>query len=369
MAFKQPVAALLLTISPNLESLSVFPIGAHRRDIIEHSLLSLLRRANSARGALPYLQNLKEIIFLPDNCSVCNDGFHYNLREDYHDRLNLVRRLPALKSVSFMIASWNNEAGNPPPPKSANYSDISFTHSNVDERNLCYMIDSSKALRKLTYNIGGRAHPEGGKVTGDLSTLVRSLWRYRHTLEELDLDFEDHISWGEIYGVEGVKCHEQIYEDEYLQYEELWEGEMAELDMSLETVPSDISLMDFPKMKYLSLSVHSLCFLARGIGPNRLGAESVSLVDLLPGSLQSLRLYGKGEEGDPLLDFGKHHPDLDVDALLEMLVAEKDEKLPSLKTIEGFDPVIPRAKEVPNDAYEDEGHPLLWEEPKEWCDC
>jgi hypothetical protein len=39
---------------------------------------------------------------------------------------------------------------------------------------------------------------------------------------------------------------------------------------------------------------------------------------------------------------------LDVDALLEILVAEKDEKLPGLKMIEGFDPVIQRAKEVPD---------------------
>lgn len=369
MAFKQAVAALLIAISPNLESLSVFPVGDHRRDIKAYALLSLLRRANTARGALPYLQNLKEIIFLPDKYSPGNDGFHYNICEAYHDRLNLVRRLPALESVSFMIASWNNEAGNPPPPKSANYSDISFTHSNVGETDLCYIIDSSKVLRKFTYTIGGRAHLEGGKVPVDLSTLVGSLWRHRHTLEELDLDIEDNLLWGEIYGVDSVKPHKQIYDDEYLQYEELWEGEMAELDTSLEAVPSDISLMDFPKLKCLSLGVHTLCFLARGIGPNRLGAESVSLVDLLPGSLQSLRLYGKGEGCDPLLNSGNYHSDLDIDALLEMIVAEKDERLPGLKIIEGFDPVIPRAKEVPDDAYEDGDHPLLWKEPEDWLGC
>ncbi|KAJ5159575.1 uncharacterized protein N7482_006579 [Penicillium canariense] len=365
-AFKQAIAALLITISPNLESLSVCPVGEYCRHIKGYALLSLFRRANTARSALPYLQNLKEIIFLPDNCSTGNDGFHYNICENDHDRLNLVRRLPALESVSFMIASWNNEAGNPPPPKSANYSDISFTHSNIVEADLCYIIDSSKALRKFTYTIGGRAYPEGGKALVDLSTLIRSLWRHRHTLEELDLDVEDNLSWGEIYGVDGVKPHEQIYDDEYLQYEELWEGEMAELDTSLETVPSDISLMDFPKLKYLSLGVHTLCFLARGIGPNRHGAESISLLDRLPGSLQSLRLYGKGEEGDPLLDRGKHQPDLDVDALLETLVAEKDEKRPGLKTIEGLDPIIPRAKEVPDHAYADGDHPLLWKEPEDW---
>jgi hypothetical protein len=194
-----------------------------------------------------------------------------------------------------MVAGWNNEDGNPPPPNSANYSDISVTHSNIGDADLCYMIDSCKALRKFTYTIGGRAGFEGPTVIS-LSPLVRSLWRHRHTLEELDLDIEDNMSAGELYRMYGVERQEEIH-DEDLEYEELWEGEMAELDTSLETVPSDISLIDFPKLKRLSLDVHSLCFLARGIGPNRLGAEPVSLVDLLPGSLQSLRLYGKGRVG------------------------------------------------------------------------
>lgn len=263
-----------------------------------------------------------------------------------------------------MIAEWNNEAGNPPPPNSANYSDISVTHSNIGDNDLRFMIDSSKALRKLTCTIGGRAGFEGPAII-DLSPLLRSLWRHRHTLEELDLDIEDNISAREIYGTYGVSRHEELYEDEDLVYDEAWEGEMAELDTSRETVPSDISLMDFPRLKRLGLGVHSLCFLARGIGPNRLDAESVSLVDLLPGSLESLRLYGKGEEGEPGVDFG-HKPDLDVDALLETLVAEKDEKLPALKTIEGFDPVIPRAKEVPGHAYPDDDHPLIWKQPEHW---
>lgn len=261
-----------------------------------------------------------------------------------------------------MIAGWNNEAGNPPPPNSVNYSDISVTHSNIGDTDLCYMIDSSKVMRKFTYTIGGRAGFDGPTVIS-LSPIVRSLWRHRYTLEELDLDIEDNMSARELYGMYGVERQEEIY-DEDLQYEELWDGEMAELDTSLETVPWDISLKDFPKLKRLSVGVHSLCFLARGIGPNRLGAKSVSLVDLLPGSLQSLRLYGKGEESGPMLHYG-HQPDLDVDALLETLVAEKDERLPELKTIEGFGPVIPRAKEVPDHAYGKEDRPFLWKEPED----
>lgn len=233
------------------------------------------------------------------------------------------------------------------------------------EPDMCYIIDSSKALRKFAYTVGGRAQPEGGKFNIDLSSIVKSLWRHRHTLEELDLDVEDNVSWGEIYGEDGLKSSEQIYADEDLVYEQLWEGEMDELD-GLEMPPSDISLADFPKLKCLGLGVHTLCFLARGIGPNRLGAESISLADRLPRSLQSIRLYGKGEAEDPTLDCGTHQPDLDVDVLLEKLVAEKGERLPELVTIEGFDPVIPRAKEVPEHAYLDGDHPFLWKQPEGW---
>ncbi|KAJ5929194.1 hypothetical protein N7454_007042 [Penicillium verhagenii] len=357
------LAALLIAISPQLESLAVFHVGEPSCKAEDLALLTMLRRANKNPDSIPYLQHLRRIIFLPDVCSVGNDGFYYNIAEDYHHRLNLVRRLPALKSVSFSLASWNNEAGLPPPPKSANYSEISFTHSNLagNESEMCYIIDSSKALRKFTYTIGGRAQPEGGKVSVSFTSIIRCLWRHRHHLEELDLDVEDNVSWAEIYGNEGLESTEGIEMDEDTEYEELWEGEMEELDMNLETPPANISLADFPNLKGLGLGVHTLCFLARGIGPGRLDAKSFSLVHTLPASLQSIRLYGKGD-GDSALDLRNHHPDLDVDTLLEKLVAEKDARLPTLKTIEGFDPVIPRGKEFPECA--DEDHPLLWEQPK-----
>ncbi|KAJ5718239.1 hypothetical protein N7488_003885 [Penicillium malachiteum] len=334
----------------------------------------MLRRANRMPSgvSIPYLQNLSRIIFLPDDCSSGNDGYYYNIAEDYYHRLNLVRRLPALKSVSFSLASWNNEAGLPPPPKSANYSDISFTHSNLaeSEYEMCHIINSSKMLRKFTYTIGGRAQPEWGKVCMGLTSIVRCLWRHRHQLEELDLDFEDNVSWGEIYGNsdEVLESTEVIEKDELqsedIEYEEVWEGEMDELDMELEPLPPDtgICLAHFLKLRSLRLGFHTLCFLARGIGPNRLDAKAFSLVHTLPVSLENLRLYGKGEQGDPTFKLGVHEPDLDIDALLENLVAEKDHgtRLPMLKSIEGIDPVIPQAKEVPE--YADEDHPLLWKQ-------
>lgn len=200
------------------------------------------------------------------------------------------------------------------------------------------------------------------ELAGDVDfNIMRCLWRHCAHLEELDMDAEDNVSWGGIYGNKGSKSTEGIERDEDTEYEELWKGEMDELDMELEAPPPNISLADFPKPRSLSLGVHTLCFLARGINPDyRLNAEAFSLVNTLPASLEQLRLYGKGEEGDPILNSGDHESDLDVDALLENLVAEKkrNARLRMLRPIEGIDPVIPRAKEVLGDA--DEDHPLLW---------
>lgn len=110
---------------------------------------------------------------------------------------------------------------------------------------MCYIINSSKVLRKFVYTIGGRAQPEGGKVCVTLMSLVRCLWRHCHHLEELYLDFEDNASWGEIYDSEGLEFTEGIEMDEASEYEEVWEGEMKELDHDLETPSPNISLADF----------------------------------------------------------------------------------------------------------------------------
>lgn len=64
----------------------------------------------------------------------------------------------------------------------------------------------------------------------------------------------------------------------------------------------------------------------------------------------------------------KLQPDLDVDAQLRALMAEKDGKLPKPTMVEGFDPVILRGKDAPDYGYDrmEDKHPLLWEQPKGW---
>ncbi|RAK73569.1 uncharacterized protein BO72DRAFT_451569 [Aspergillus fijiensis CBS 313.89] len=239
----------------------------------------------------------------------------------------------------------------------------------MHEADLCCLIDSAKALRKFTYTIGGRMLPEGGKITVNVSPLVRSLWRHRLTLEELDLDVEDNVSWGEVYGAEGLELTtEELDHEDDEEYQEAWAEELTTLDVDLKPPPADISLADFPKLLKLSLGPHTLCFLARGIGPSRWRGEpssSFSLVDRLPRRLEVLRIYGRGEEGDdPWSTSEICSPDLYVDAELVRLMAEKQGKLPTLK-VDGFAEVISRGRDVPDWAGED--HPLVWKQPVGWA--
>ncbi|RAH77929.1 hypothetical protein BO86DRAFT_412727 [Aspergillus japonicus CBS 114.51] len=95
------------------------------------SLVPLLRRT-TAQAVSPHLPNLRKITFLPDHDSPENAGVHY-IPESYFHRIDLVRRLPALKSVAVTLATWNIEAGTPPPPRSANYEEDPL-HALADAR-------------------------------------------------------------------------------------------------------------------------------------------------------------------------------------------------------------------------------------------
>lgn len=64
-----------------------------------------------------------------------------------------------------------------------------------------------------------------------ISMLIRCSWRHRHTLEELDLDMEDNVAWGELYGEAGLEVfpppsyaefHDSENEAE-MEYKEEWE--------------------------------------------------------------------------------------------------------------------------------------------------
>lgn len=107
-------------------------------------------------------------------------------------------------------------------------------------------------------------------------------------------------------------------------------------------------------MKSLSLGIHTLYYLSRGIGADRVDDASFSIVDHLPPNLEALCIYGYEKGMKPqvegLLD--------DVfDRQLEKLLAEKDTKLPRLLCIEGIE-FIRNATTIKQPTANDED---LWE--------
>ncbi|CDM33309.1 unnamed protein product [Penicillium roqueforti FM164] len=148
----------------------------------------------------------------------------------------MVRKLPAIESVAFKLVTWSNEAGIP-PPRSANYSKISFTHSIMESWDLCRIIESAKALKSFTSTIGGRLYPEGGNPSLYVTPIFKSLWTHRQTLDELNLDMESETSRQESYDEEYQSCQEdRMTEDDRKGYEEQWADELQEL-VALEIAP------------------------------------------------------------------------------------------------------------------------------------
>ena len=352
---------MLAANAPNLESLSMYPL-----EFPQNMLKSLLQRASKAApGSVPYCQNLKEINFHPDDAR--NQGTTY-VEDPYYDRLNVVRKLPAIESVTFKLASWDNNAGLPLPPRCTNYSKISFTHSLMQEYDLCRIIESSKTLKSFTFTVDERKDPEGGITILSVAPLLQSIWFHRHTLEVLDLDMESCTNWQEFYDTNyQLDENEGLDEDEQKFYEEQYADELRDLAThKLEVPPSCISLKDFPKLKSLCLGVHTLCYFARGVGSSqdrfpdgRISPQSFNLIDHLPPNLESLRVYGRGE-GPHGFKSSVLESDLDVDAQLERLSRERDSK--SLKILEGIATPIPNGKVV-DDWADNNDRTLYWKDP------
>jgi hypothetical protein len=336
--FKDALITLLVAAAPNLEFISMYPLleyiqsssagNFERVNLLER----LLCRASTSAESVPYCQNLRSINFHPDD--KLNESKEY-VEDPYYHRLNMVRKLPAVESVAFKLVTWSNEAGIPPPSRSANYSKVSFTHSLMESWDLCRIIESAKTLKSFTSTIGGRLYPEGGNPVLCVTPIFKSLWIHRQTLEELNLDMGSQTPRQELYDEEYQPCQEDgMTEEDQKDYEEQWADELQKL-AAPEIAPVRVSLKDFPQLKNLSIGAHTLCYLARGVGDDKkqLDSKSFNLVDHIPSTLESLQIYGHGQPADtPYLDY---ESDLDVNAKIEELAREKEAKLPGLKIFEG----------------------------------
>ncbi|KAJ5676678.1 uncharacterized protein N7477_002311 [Penicillium maclennaniae] len=216
-----------------------------------------------------------------------------------------------------------------PPPRSANYIRITIRNSNSNYHHLVRVIESAKWLEEFTYAVGGR-----GSIDPD--HVFRALLLHADSLVHLDLDVGAETSLAETFDPILGQQFFSNSDDRSLRskpaYQQEWADELLELQMEEDGQLSPCSLRGLMKLKNLSLGIHTLYYLSRGIGTDQVDDAAFAIVDHLPPNLEALCIYGQ----------------------LEKLLAEKDAKLPQLLCIEGIDEIIENTTTVKQPAINDE---------------
>ncbi|KAF3384827.1 hypothetical protein F1880_001968 [Penicillium rolfsii] len=357
----QALAALLVSVSPLLESLSFCPVGKEPSKFAKLKAQSygapleesdyffkhFLDRANSrSQETLPYLRHLRRIRFLVDPDTKISSWWEYQ-PYDLYGNLNLVRRLPAIESIRVDAIMDTGDSSIVPPPRSANYSKIIIRNSNIDSRYLVRTIQSAKRLEEFTYAIGGRGGSGHGTSNFIPDHVLQALLMHADSLVHLDLDNEAELPLVHIFDPNLREYLLNESEDQssrsHPAYQQEWADELQDLqpEQSSHSLPQ--SLLGLPNLKNLSLGIHLLYYLSRGIGADQVDDASFAIVDHLPPNLEVLCIYGYEKGMKPQID---GLPDDVFDRQVEKLLAEKDTKLPRLSYIEGADECIENATTI-----------------------
>jgi hypothetical protein len=378
------LAALLASVSPLLESLDFCPVGTEpsrqwkltaqangnplqEKDYFFKHFLDRVNRGPPE--TMPFLQYLHKVRFLVNPVDMIWKWYYYQ-PHDLYGSLNLVRRLPKVESIRVDAIMDTENFSVVPPPRSANYTQITIRNSNLDYHHLVRVINSSKRLEAFTYAIGGRASRDDGYSIFSPNHVLQALVSHGDSLLHLDLDVEAEISPAQTFD---PSLRRYLFEDDDRssgsdsEYQQEWAEELQELEADNHPVndrSSPCSLRAFTKLKNLSLGIHLLYYLARGIDSDQGEDASFAIVDHLPPSLESLCIYGYEKGMKPGV---QGLPDDVFDRQLENLLAEKGKKLPRLTYIEGIDELIENAVTVREPEYNKDA---LWERETddEWTD-
>ncbi|KAJ5971870.1 uncharacterized protein N7479_001788 [Penicillium vulpinum] len=378
----QALAALLISVSPLLESLSFCPVGQEPSKLskltaqangtplreCDYFFKHFLDRANcSPQETLPFLQHLRQVRFLVDPDTRIYRWYYYQ-PYDLYGSFNMVRRLPAVESVRVDAIMSTQSPSIEPPPRSANYTSITIRNSNVDYQYLVRAIESAKRLEEFTYAVGGRGSSDGMFSMFSPDHVFRALFLHTDSLVHLDLDVEAETPLAETFD---PTLGQYLFDDSndrspraQQAYQQEWVDELQKLQPEQGGQSSPCSLRGLTKVKNLSLGIHTLYYLSRGIGADQGEDASFAIVDHLPPNLEALCIYGYEKGMKPRVE---GLPDDVFDKQLEQLLAEKDAKLPCLSYIEGIDECIENATTVKQPATNNED---LWEEDTddEWTD-
>ncbi|KAK0671352.1 hypothetical protein QBC41DRAFT_363394 [Cercophora samala] len=358
--YHETLAVLLISLCPNIKRLRFNPETL----VPSTPLADYLAQNNYGELAKPALQKL-EVVHVEAIHSLL-DGCNYDTVRSL-GFFRYFHRLPSISTVKVeAISDYQPDNTSFPPKSSSSITRIHIGHSDISGALLSSIIRIPQALTHFSFSNAGLWDTDFAETNGVLpKTVSKCLLQHKDSLEVLDLDarlytppdydedrpalFEHqkdeypeycYGGYGSIQSGTGRgRGHTPSPYAKYLDLDRSFSGEKEEdlpfyavdLPDSFEYERGSLgSMQDFTKLTDLSIRIGNL------LGYDDTSEYEVSiptlkhrLVDLLPPNLESLKLYG--------YEKGKF---AEVDAHVDELLAQKEEKLPNLKTIDGLEKCI-----------------------------
>lgn len=343
----QSLAAVLMSVCPNLDSLKMRPIGRFMKEgypplPLEQFLLHSTSIFNSV-----FLQRLRRVDLLHTDDALDNDPLYFN-QYDLLYHMSLFHQLPCIQHICVGGMEIDQNGREDIAPLSSNLDHIELLHSVLPTMFLCSIIASSKILRHFTHSVGGRATQDTGNWHMAFPAIFRALLVHRESLESLNLDTDADYS-------------DELEREEFEEYlrDETQEAVIDETEEERKAFINQKSvvqlvftqmgcLRNFTALRRLSIGVRCLFQMANGTTSD-FTSSSIPLADVLPPNLESLSIRGYQPGINPYYDTHIHD-------LFQKFVAGQ---LGSLKEIHGISEYIPNSATVHLDDVE--SHPeLVW---------
>ena len=329
----QALAALIISVAPNLESLAFPEISKSWFPPSETGMVlqAFLEHANANPTQIPYLQNLRTIRCLSNKDLMLSDNRNYEWY-DLLENIRLVGNLPAVESI-IANAIDDEHVETKLAPSSTNFKKVAIHHSQYGSSNLARIIRSCRSLEEFEFSIGGR-HLLGLGTGTDKADLLNALSFHTQTLRVLDFDLDDEFN-------------DSPLNDMYVDYDDEEEDEDDSANWKM-VFPEDqqiLSLKDLPALTSLSIGIKLLAAFARGRAREGQPTETPNtLAEILPPNLEYLRIRGYNPGTNP-------EDDAQVASLIE------GSRTHVLLKIDDLDACIPNAKSVDDP---DNHRELLW---------
>lgn len=331
----QALAAMLISVAPNLRSLAMTQPSStfDSSSMSYYPLERFLHRANGDPDGRPYLQNLQKVYMMVDESGDCDDGRYY-IHIEFIDCFRMFDRLPSIMAVGTDALTDDDQDEPTIEQGMSNLTKLQINHSSLNTHYLARAILSCKVLKELQYSIGGRAAREPQLMNH--KTFTKAILRHKGTLESLDIDSGQDTFYLHRYG--------NSIEDELgFRLEDFDEGDII-VQLLSSFWGNSGSLKDFLSLKRLSMGIGLLLYLAIGVDGE--AKERTMLVDCLPSHLEYLRIrgYQRGEIEE-------------CDAQIDALMTAYQSGSTTLQEVRGVEEMIPHAEDVENP---DEEKDLVW---------